>query len=283
MPLFPTTTPNKTTPLVTDRVLLSSTPDWWEAMDASFQEILDALNIALNSEVVHNTWNESIDWTKTFSDIDVAVSWATGIFPLILENLSTANVSTKYISFSVYWRDTVNTQKPVGSMVIAPVDWNWVNSYMALYTRTADVNTEKVRIDQLWNVGMWTTAPLRRLHVQWWVVSQSVIRISETLDTADTHYSWLELYDWATFKWGIFKNWLSHDLSLWTTSKALTVLASNNNIGIWNAAPTEKLDVTWNMKSSGTIEAANTSGFKLGASANIVFNTTSSSIDFIIN
>jgi hypothetical protein len=235
------------------------------------------------SEVVQTTWNQSIAGTKTFSDINVELSWATGVFPLTIENLSTANVSTKYISLSVYWRDTVNTQKPVGSMVIAPVDWNWVNSYMALYTRTADVNTEKVRIDQLWNVWIWTTAPLNRLHVQSSTAWGAQMRVTETWDTTDAQYAWYWIYDNATLKWGIFKNWLSHDLSLWTTSKALTVLASNNNIWIWNAAPTEKLDVTGNIKSSGSIEALNTGGFKLGSSASIAFNTTTSSIDFIIN
>lgn len=143
--------------------------------------------------------------------------------------------------------------------------------------------TEQMRILSSWFVGIGTTNPLVRLHVETSTASGARVRATETWDTTDGHYAWFEFFEWTTFRGGIFKNGLSQDVSLWTGSQRMTILASNWNIGIANTAPAEKLDVTGNIKSSGTVETLNTGWVKLWASATMKFNTVSSSIDFVIN
>jgi len=64
MPLFPTTTPDKPIPVLTDRVLLSSTPDGWEARDSSFQEIIDTFEIVTEDWVQQLTWKTMTDHTN---------------------------------------------------------------------------------------------------------------------------------------------------------------------------------------------------------------------------
>jgi len=54
MLLFPTTTPDKATPSLTDKVLISSTSDWWEAKDTSFQNIIDTF------ELVTENWSQEM-------------------------------------------------------------------------------------------------------------------------------------------------------------------------------------------------------------------------------
>ena len=65
--------------------------------------------------------------------------------------------------------------------------------------------------------------------------------IVETADTTDAQYCGLYLYDNATFKGGMFKNGASHDISLWTTTKALTILAATNAVGIGTEDPLEDI------------------------------------------
>lgn len=58
------------------------------------------------------------------------------------------------------------------------------------------------------------------------------MRIVETGDTTDSQHSGYEIRDGSTFKAGMMKNGLSHDLSFWTVSKAMTIFAATNKIAI---------------------------------------------------
>jgi hypothetical protein len=212
---------------------------------------------------------------------------------------------TKAAPTSVAATDTHNGQTPLfydgtkfrlGGFMETKVSWvvantsvttdllfhTWVVSWDASLWQATGL-TEQMRILASWYVWIWTSNPLAKFQVESSTASAARIRATETWDTTDAHYAWFEFFEWTTFRGGIFKNGLSQDVSLWTGSQRVTILASNWNVGIANTAPSEKLDVTGNIKSSWTVEAANTSWFEMWTSATMKFNTVSSSIDFIIN
>jgi len=76
----------------------------------------------------------------------------------ILENLSAANNTTKFVGEYFYGRDTVNAQKDVGGIIAIPEDSNWVNSSLAFRTRLSDSTTEKARITSSGNFKLAGTA-----------------------------------------------------------------------------------------------------------------------------
>lgn len=258
MPLFPTTTTDKPVPILTDRILLSSTPDGWWASDCTFQEMIDALEIPVNSEVVHVTWDESVAWNKTFSWI-----------------LKFASALWRKISF--YWDEyfiwVQSGLFQIWSQLSTTRVWIWWG------TTGSFIETLSVKWSFVW---IWTITPQQPLHVLSATANTWRIRVTETADTTDAHFAWFEISDWGTVKWGLFKNGLSGDMLIYTLTEAIRILASNNNVWIWITAPTEKLHVSGNIKASWSAEVGNTSWFKLGSSATMVWNTTTSSIDFII-
>lgn len=209
--------------------------------------------------LVHTTWDESIAGTKTFSwFIEFAM--------------------TLWKKISLYW---TNYFFGIQSWLLQI--WSWaITERVGIWYWTTWAFTETLSVKG-GNVWVWQINPTTKLQVETSTANAARIAIVETWDTTDAHYTWLQLFESTTFRWGIFKSWLAQDISIWTATKAVTILASNNNVGINNTAPSEKLDVTWNIKTSGTIETLNTGGVKLWASAIMKFNTVSSSIDFIIN
>jgi hypothetical protein len=82
-----------------------------------------------------------------------------GNSPLNVKNDSTASNTTKTTSLLFQGTDTVGTGKNVGLVQCGPSDANYVASYLAFQTRTADVLAEKMRIDTNGSVGIGTSSP----------------------------------------------------------------------------------------------------------------------------
>ena len=85
------------------------------------------------------------------------------------------------------------------------------------------------------NVGIGTTAPTYKLHVQGGSINSS----GGLCIAGDCKTSWSQVGG-----------------SQWTTS-GTTINYSTGNVGIGTASPTEKLDITGNVKVSGTVEGGN--------------------------
>ena len=88
-----------------------------------------------------------------------------GNTPLNVKNDSTANNTTKTTALRFQGTDTVGTGKNTGLVQCGPVDSNYVASYLAFQTRTADTLTERMRITDTGNVGIGTSAPDAKLDV----------------------------------------------------------------------------------------------------------------------
>jgi hypothetical protein len=85
-------------------------------------------------------------------------SASAGTSNLISANTSTANNTTKYTSILFQGVDTIGTLKNSGFIVVGPTDANYVGAYMAFSTRNADATAERMRIDNVGNVGIGATA-----------------------------------------------------------------------------------------------------------------------------
>ena len=72
-------------------------------------------------------------------------------------NRSTVSNTTKGGALRFRGTDTVGTQKDVGDLYYYPSDPNWVNSYLAIYTRSSDVIAERLRITGGGNLLVGTT------------------------------------------------------------------------------------------------------------------------------
>ena len=90
---------------------------------------------------------------------------STGNSPLVAVNTNSGNNTTKYTSLLLQGYDTVGTGKNTGLVLAGPSDANYVTSYMAFHTRSADALSERIRITSGGDVGINTSAPTARLHV----------------------------------------------------------------------------------------------------------------------
>jgi hypothetical protein len=97
--------------------------------------------------------------TRAFADT------ATGTSNFIAANTSILNNTTKYAAHLFQGTDTVGTLKSSGFLLVGPSDANYVASYMAFQTRSADVLSERMRIDNVGNVGIGTSSPASKLDV----------------------------------------------------------------------------------------------------------------------
>jgi hypothetical protein len=86
-----------------------------------------------------------------------------GSTPLVVKNDSSANNTTKSTGLLFQGVDTVGTGKNTGVVQCGPSDVNYVTSYLAFQTRTADALSERMRITNTGNVGIGTSSPTERL------------------------------------------------------------------------------------------------------------------------
>ena len=90
-----------------------------------------------------------------------------GSTPLVVRNDSSANNTTKSTGLLFQGVDTVGTGKNTGVVQCGPSDANYVTSFLAFQTRTADALNERMRINSDGNVGIGTSSPGSfRLNVQ---------------------------------------------------------------------------------------------------------------------
>jgi hypothetical protein len=82
-----------------------------------------------------------------------------GNTPLIAKNDSSASNTTKSTGIQFQGVDTVGVTKSIGYVQCAPVDVNYVSSYLAFQTRLADATSEKMRLDENGRLGVGTSSP----------------------------------------------------------------------------------------------------------------------------
>jgi hypothetical protein len=88
-----------------------------------------------------------------------------GNSPLNVKNDSSANNTTKSTGLLFQGVDTVGTGKNTGLVQCGPSDANYVTSFLAFQTRTADALAERMRITDVGNVGIGTSSPGAKLDV----------------------------------------------------------------------------------------------------------------------
>jgi hypothetical protein len=88
-----------------------------------------------------------------------------GNSPLVAKNDNTGNNTTKTTGLLFQGVDTVGTGKSTGLVQCGPADANYVASYLAFQTRTADALNERMRITDTGNVGIGTSSPGAKLDI----------------------------------------------------------------------------------------------------------------------
>ncbi len=92
-------------------------------------------------------------------------------------------------------------------------------------------------------LGIGTNNPQALLHIQS-SIAEPRLRITETGDTATTHFTGIDFYDSDTFQGGIYKQGTTHRLSFWNSStEAMSILQTSGNVGIGTTTPYAKLSV----------------------------------------
>ena len=236
---------------VVDTDMLSGNPAWAYARmwitgtyvefgsKAHWWAIVKPVRISVGSTTwlwMDNTWKIAVWWNttpNTIFDIVNNASWDS-VFLWITDNWWTVWDRKRVIQ-------TYSATTLLSSIDAFYTTWTWVDWRFSTYNSGRNEDVMVIRYD--WRVWIWITNPLAKIHVESSIGNGAKIRISETWDTLSTQYAGLELFDWTTFKWWLFKSWDSHDISIWTTSERLRILASNWNVGIWETAPDYKLDV----------------------------------------
>jgi hypothetical protein len=90
---------------------------------------------------------------------------STGNSPLVAVNTNSGNNTTKYTSVLLQGYDTVGSGKNTGLVMAGPSDADYVSSYMAFHTRSADSLSERMRITSGGDVGIGTGTPTAKLNV----------------------------------------------------------------------------------------------------------------------
>ena len=211
--------------------------------------------------------NLGIGITFTSSKLEVGESASTGIYPIRVTNLSTANNTTKFVGYEFYGYDTVGTGKRVSAIQAVPTNVNWIDSALTFSTRLSNTVTERVRIDGSGNLGINTTNP------------------GATLNVVPT----------ATSIAGLFSGTTSSDMVRITqlgTGNALVVEDSANpdsspfvvtgigSVGIGTASPAFTADI------AGDARITSTNKMRFGGTAGttnfyIQYNSTTNSLDFV--
>ncbi len=124
----------------------------------------------------------------------------------------------------------------IASLVTAPSE-TYATGNLVFYTANGSGGTtEKMRITEAGNVGIGTTSPGYALDVV------GATRTLGTIQPADTGYEWFNMTFTTAQSVGNYQ--LTHrKISDGTWTNALTILASNNNVGIGTTNPTHKLTV----------------------------------------
>jgi len=117
--------------------------------------------------VITNAGNVGIGTTSPAALLQTTGTSTTILTNLILENISTASNLTKGTAIDFYIRDTSVTSKLAARIVSQPdTNVNVNDGILAFYTRTGGLDpAERVRIDNLGNVGISNTSPLAKLDV----------------------------------------------------------------------------------------------------------------------
>ena len=173
-----------------------------------------------------------------------------GNSPLNVKNDSTANNTTKTTALLFQGTDTVGTGKNIGLVQCGPSDANYVASYLAFQTRTADALFERMRITSDGKVGIGTASPGVSLDVVGGIRARG--GVPGALGVNNNGYAFNTPGDNDT---GMFSS-ADGQLEFYSNNGEVIRISSTGLVGIGNTSPTVTLDVTGGIKTSRTAVTA---------------------------
>ena len=120
---------------------------------------------------IGSSGNVGIGTSSPLVKLDVAGSLRTyqgsssAVDGLIIQNTSSASLTTKTLRVLYQGADTIGSIKNIGSLEYGPADQDYVGSYLSVATRQSDVLSERLRITSAGNVGIGTSTPAQKLDV----------------------------------------------------------------------------------------------------------------------
>ncbi len=181
---------------------------------------------------------------------------------LKLENISTANNTTKSVGMVFSGKDTVGSTKDAAKILAVPRTVNWERGDLAFYTyKEPGGQAEAMRIDYSGNVGIGTTAPAALLEIKGGAADGATMLLRNN----NNNY------------WDLWNDNGSNSLNIQYGGATKMIVQSGGEVGIGTANPAAKLEIKGGATGELRLPLSINSGYYLpGSAIGIGFQTDGS-------
>lgn len=165
------------------------------------------------------TSSDILDWTIQWIDIANNTIWNTNI-------ANTQTFSFWAINMNWNWNEwNINTLDSIvwyNDLFIKSNNWENANIYYWAGWHIFYTNwLERLRINQVWNVWIWTWTPISKLEVNWW------IKIWNDSSSCNSVKWWTLRYSWSVIE---YCNWISWGSVWWWDADTLNWMSASEII-----------------------------------------------------